>query len=327
LRRIILSLATLLTLFCGSGAHCIYQYGPVWPTYVAQAPQLLPPGATKLQVMQVVNDNTARVTSLSTSNATISSPTMPVSLRGNIALERPNRFRLRASHPMTGPEVDLGSNDQLFWVWLHREQPPAVYFCHHDQLHSSAARERMPIEPKWLIEALGLTTFDPDGAHSGPRVRRDGSLEILSTLPLPSGHATAAQANETNKITIIDARHGWVLEQHVYRDGRLVASALARDHRYDPLSGVSLPQRVEIHISNAQYPNGQMTLDIDLGNVQINSLAGDRDKLWTMPSFSGSSPIDLGQWKPPVPRTSARPFATRPDAPATDRQWNGARRR
>ncbi len=287
--------------------------------------------------MQVVNDNTARVISLSTSNATISSPTMPVSLRSSIALERPNRFRLLASHPMTGPEVDLGSNDQLFWVWLHREQPPAVYFCRHDQFHSSAARERMPIEPKWLIEALGLTTFDPAGAHNEPRLRRDGSLEILSTLP--ADRATDAQASETNKITIVDARHGWVLEQHVYRDGRLVASALAHDHRYYPSSGVSLPQRVEIHISNAQYPNGQMTLDINLGNVQINSLVGDRAQLWTMPSFPGSAPIDLGQWNPPVLRTSARPFATRTPfatrAPfatrtenlATDRQWSGARRR
>ena len=88
--------------------------------------------------------------------------------RANIALERPRRFRLRADTMITGPEVDLGSNDELFWFWVRRSPEPAVYFCRHDQFSSSVARQVLPVEPEWLIDALGVATLDPAGDHSGP---------------------------------------------------------------------------------------------------------------------------------------------------------------
>ena len=330
--RPLLPLATLLMLFCASGAHCVQQMGPAWPySSVAQAPRLLPPGPSLDQVIEVVNNNTDRVTSLSTSNAVIRSPMIPTSLRGNIALERPHKFRLVASLALTGPEVDLGSNDELFWVWIHRNQPPAVYFCRHEQFYQSAAREQMPIEPKWLIEAIGLPRFDPRAVHDGPKLNPDGTLEIYSTLPLPvtgSPLGAVAQNRQLNKVTVVDAQRGWVLEQHIYLDRtKLLASSLARDHRYDPTTGVSLPQHVTIHMYDTRSPNGQITLEIDLGDVVINSVGGNPDQLWTMPTFPGSPPVDLGRLAPQQPRTAARPVLPQMDLRRVDRQWSGARRR
>ena len=48
-------------------------------------------------------------------------------LRASVAFQRPRRFRLRADTGLTGTELDLGSNDDLFWFWVRREQPPAMY--------------------------------------------------------------------------------------------------------------------------------------------------------------------------------------------------------
>ena len=91
-------------------------------------------------------------------------------------IQRPRCFRLRADG--IGPEVDLGSNDQLFWFWIKRSQPPAIYFCRHDQFATSRARQMIPIHPNWLIEALGTlnrsrvavpgSVSRPAQSHSNP---------------------------------------------------------------------------------------------------------------------------------------------------------------
>ena len=90
-------------------------------------------------VVQVVNDNTAKIRSLYTTDATMTVPGAPA-LRANLAVERPRRLRLRAETAITGAEVDMGSNDELFWFWIRRNPPPTLYHCRHDKFASSAAR-------------------------------------------------------------------------------------------------------------------------------------------------------------------------------------------
>jgi hypothetical protein len=259
---------------------CAWLRGYV-PASGPQAPQVISQAATLDQVIQAVNNNSARINTFSTANARISTPGLP-SVPANIAIERPRRFRLRASTALTGPEIDLGSNDDLLWFWIRRAQPAALYFCRHDQFASSAARQVVPVDPEWLIQALGITSFEPSVQHVGPRQVAGGKLEIRSTIPSPEGNLV--------KITLVDASYGWVVEQHLYtQQGQRIASAMASGHRYDPQSGVSLPQQVEI-----QMPSAQLNLKIDLGDYQINSLSGNPAELWALPNYEGYPMVDLG---------------------------------
>jgi hypothetical protein len=246
---------------------------------------VLPPTPTLAQVMQVVNDNSAKVTSLYTTEASISVPLMPA-LHANIALERPRRFRLRADTALTGPEVDLGSNPELFWFWVKRTQrddPKAVYFCSHANFANSPAKKMLPVEPEWLIEALGVTTFDPAGQHRGPIPVGGGRLQVQTSLTTPSGPMT--------KVTVVDEARGLVLEQHLYdAQGQRVASALTSQHAADPVSGAVLPRHIEI-----QWPATQFSMKIELRELQVNQLAGDPQQLWSIPDYPGWPPFDLGQ--------------------------------
>src|SRR3990172_910761 len=111
-----LCLGASLIVFAASGASCnrsmIRSFGQVGP----QAPQVLMPGATGDQIAAAVNQNTMRVSTLVAPNASISMPStvgLPL-LRGNLAVERPRRFRMTAGTGVTGQEIDLGSNDELF---------------------------------------------------------------------------------------------------------------------------------------------------------------------------------------------------------------------
>ncbi len=294
-------LMLLLIVFCSSGATCsrglrnpFVQLGP-------PAPEVLLAGSTLDQVVGAVNQNAARVVSYQTNNASITVPGIPgiPLLRGNIAALQPGKVRLRASTSLTGDEVDLGSNDELFWFWVKRNEPPALYFARHDQYVGSSAQQLMPIEPQWLLDALGMMQFSPNDQHTGPFPRGNDTLEIQSVLQTRSG--------QMKKSTIIDARRAWVLEQHVYDSaGTLIASSRAKKHVYFPDIGVSIPQEIDLRV-----PSAQLSLSINVGTVQLNSLV-DNPALWSLPAIAPQ--IDLGSAPPgtvaPIQAAGSRDLST-----------------
>lgn len=258
------------------------------------APVVLQPAATTEQIIAAVNQNTARIRSYSTNTAKMSVPGMaglPL-LRGNIALERPNRFRMTAGTAVTGSELDLGSNDELLWFWVKRNVPAALYYSRHDQFAHSAARQMLPVDPTWIGDALGLVELNPDAFYEGPFPRNDGSLELRSPISTPTGPMT--------RVVVVNPTHAWVVEQHLYDNangvagGPPVASAIAEDFRYDPATQVSLPRRVTVRV-----PTADLALTIDVGEVAVNAPLATT--LWSMPVMEGVPRVDLGSTTPGVP--------------------------
>lgn len=296
------SLLMLLCVVCASGATCqrpLLNYNPFVVAGPA-APQVLQPGATREQIVTAVNQNSARVQSLSISNASITIPNMlglPL-LSGNIAAQRPGRFRLTAGS-VAGPELDLGSNDELFWLWVRRNQPPAVYFCRHSQFANSNIRQMLPVEPSWLLAALGIVDIDPASVFDGPlpSPRGNGTVELRTWLPSAVGNL--------QRVLLIDATRAWIVEQHIYDQAgtTLLASARAESHRYYEIEQVSLPERVSIEL-----PATNLKLALNLGQMQINQLQGGA-QLWTLPTIEGYPQYDLGGAIPgtPLPGQAAAP--------------------
>lgn len=281
------SILLILVVFCGSGATCNHSLRNPFINQGPPSPEVLTAGASLDQVISAVNMNANRVQSYQTNTASITVPGMvgiPL-LRGNIVAQRPGRLRLQASTALSGPEVDMGSNDELFWFWVKRNEPPALYFSRHDQFVGSAAQQMMPMDPKWFLDALGMAQFSPSDQHEGPLAHGNGTVEIRSTIHAATGTMT--------KSTVIDARRAWVLEQHVYDSaGQLLASSRASHHRYYPSVGVSLPQKIELRV-----PAMQLALTIDVGTVLINQVA-ENPALWTLPVLNGYPQIDLGSALP-----------------------------
>lgn len=283
-----LNVLLLLVVFCGSGATCSRSFrNPFAAQLGPPAPEVLLTGSSLDQVIAAVNQNSSRIVSYQSNDASITIPGIPgiPLLRGNIAAQRPGRVRMRASTAITGEEMDLGSNDELFWFWVKRNEPPALYFSRHDQFVGSAAQQLMPVEPQWLLDALGMMQFSPTDHHEGPVPHSNGTVEIRSVVQSRGGTMT--------KNTVVDARRAWVLEQHIYAPtGALLASAIARSHRYYPEIGASLPQEIDLRL-----PAMQMSLTIDVGTVAINQL-GASPQLWSLPAMSGVQQIDLGSAPP-----------------------------
>jgi hypothetical protein len=276
-----------LLLFCASGANCPQMVA----RYTQPMPRVLPPMATLAQVIEVVNNNSSQVSSFSTTGASVSTPGYPA-LRANLAFQRPRGFRLRGDLALSGPEVDLGSNDTLFWFWVRRNDQPALYFCRHDQFTASAARQVLPVEPDWIAQALGLVSFEPGEQHDGPYPIRGGRLEIRSTASGPNG---------ARRVTVVDESSGVVHEQHVYdARGTRVASAVMTGHQRDPATGIVMPRKVRI-----EWPTANFEMTIELAELQINKLTGDPAALFAMPQYPGYPNIDLAA---PPPQAGPTPL-------------------
>ena len=275
-----------------TGASCPH----IVQQYTTPIPRAIPPTATLTQVIDVVNDNTARVQSLSATRASISTPGFP-SLNAHIALERPRSLRITGEK--FGPQLDVGSNNELMWIWLAQSQPPALFYCRHDQYINSAARQILPVEPDWIIDAFGLMTFDRTAQLEGPAQVGNGRVEIRSR--------TNASGMETTRITVIDDR-GMIVEQHVYDTrGTLLASAILNKHALDPASGAKVPREI-----NLKWPPAKLELTVEMTDVLINQLPAAREELFAKPSYSGYNEIDLAQPGLQLAPAAAGQFETPP---------------
>ena len=225
---------------------------------------------TRDEAVAAINANSARIQSLQTQGATVSVPGAPA-IGAEIALEKPKNFRFRAGTSLLGPELDLGSNSEFFWFWAARAPEPHVFFARHDLFRESRARQMLPIEPTWLIEALGVVEVDPATIEGEPILAGDDRVELRTTLQAAAGQFTRQM--------LIHGKLGWILEQHLY-DGRgqLVASARSSQHQYYHLDGVSLPRRIEV-----QVPQGQMRFQLDIGQWAINQAPPEGQALYDLP--------------------------------------------
>jgi hypothetical protein len=271
-----------VTLTSAGGASC----PQFLQQYASPAGRVLPPTPTLSEVITAVNSNTAKVQSLSTRDASLSVPLLP-SLRAELHFDRPKRFRLLADTRLTGPEIDLGSNDELFWFWAKRGPQPAVYYCRHDRFYTSAAKSILPVEPDWLIDSLGLVTLDPAAPHRGPFAVGGGRLRVETPVSTPHGPMT--------RVTLVDSAGGYVVEQHLYDAKKeLVASVLASHHSRHPETGVVLPARIDIK-TPAGTNAAAFSMRLDLRNLVVNQLPPNAQQLWTLEfaKYPGTAPIDL----------------------------------
>jgi len=274
----------------------------------------LPPEAfldtpTSDELAAAVNANTNRVQQLQTDSASLRVQGVPA-MRANLAFQSPRNLRLRAElSAFTGQELDLGSNDQLFWFWVRRNSQPAVYFARHDQFATSPARSLIPIEPVRIVEALGLVHVDPVSIVRGPtRVNQD-LLEVQQTVPSSAGDMT--------RVLRIHARYGWIAEQYLYDGkGQLVLSAKTDQHRFYAEDGVTLPHHLEIQIAPGQP--SQLAFEVDVTRFLINRLYGERVDRWTVPQMTDFPLIDIAApgFRPPI---AAQPIPTPGSAYASPR--------
>lgn len=277
----------MVVCLAGSGASC--------PSGIRSLPTNPAPVAfntvpTWEQVVSHLNTQTQRVRTIQTTAARLNVEGAPA-LSTSLALQRPRSLRMQSGLGLTGAELDLGSNDDEFWFWAKRQEPPGVYFARHADLGQLGSSGFLPVPPSWLIEALGLIEIDPASPHDGPRQLPDGRLELRVQASTPQGPLL--------KVLMVDGTNGALLEQNVFdAAGKAVATARASRHQYDPNSGVTLPQHVEVDL-----PGMPLRFTLDVEGFSVNQEGVNAASLYVKPEYPGYPPIHLSQ----VPLASREP--------------------
>jgi len=241
------------------------------------------PQPTLEQITSAVNRNSLAIQNLTTESASIHIPGVMFPLHARLTFERPKRLRIQGSlSSASSQEFDFGSNDDLFWLWT-RKGTGEMWYCRHDLYPVSPVRSAIPIDPNWLIEALGMVEFKPTDHHTGPNRMSDGNLEIISYCQTPSGQYL--------KRTVVDSKVGWVIRQELYTpQNELVAQADATDLRFDRTTGIYYVKRVSVW---CQGMDSASKMTIDLGSPTFNTSAAFASTLFVMPSYEGYRAVDL----------------------------------
>lgn len=276
-----------LTLSLSSGCQVLTRFRNPAPA----APVVLDSTSSLDQLIAAVTQQSERVQQLK-ADVRVSAPGMP-SLRGDLQIERPRRLRLQAAVlGISDLGFDLGSNEESFWVWQKAslpDEPPTLFFARHAEFQQSALRENLQLQPLWLVDALGLIEFHAEDQHQGPFPRDDGRVEIRS-------YSQSAE-RPAIRIAVVDPRRALVIQQSFYdRQGNRLAYLNSIEHKYYAEHQVSLPHRVELHLSGTSAASAQLT--VDAGKYVINSLLGDPQLLWTMPNPADVRRIDLSSSSP-----------------------------
>jgi len=307
-------LLVLIALVCGGGASCPKVVQPF-----AAAPQpVVGPAPSLEELARVVNDNSTKIRAVSTVDAKISVPghALLPSVKASMAWERGRHFRLIGETAFTGPEVDLGSNDQLFWIWMRQTAEPAILYCHHQDFPSTELARVFPVDPEWLIDACGLPIVDPNRQHYGPYLLAGAEGDsprygLYTVLQTPRGPVT--------KTLVIDGATGFVVQQSLIdpadASGQAFAVAIAEDFQRDALTGAFAPRKIKLH-----WPKQQFGLEIDLGALRTNEAAQQDANTWAMPQYEGATPLNLADPRiriadifPPAPPPTAETTAAPPE--------------
>ena len=216
--------------FVSGGATCVSQRAqPSFPP-----PPVLSDLNSLDSIIAAVN-RTDNVRQLSTNSASIRDLNQKTpKLGATVHLQRDKDFRLRAKLPIImGASMDVGSNDEVFWFEFPEGVTRTMYFARHDQYTSNLENAVIPVNPAWLIEALGLVHLDPALVLQGPVTRNDGLLEIRSWMP----------DRVHQRVCYIDAEGGFVKEQFLSKPNinggeTILAISRTSDHRYNSAAPV-----------------------------------------------------------------------------------------
>ncbi len=261
-------------------------FGSRTPCALSQTP-------TAEEVVQHVNRNVDKIQGWRASSVKIRAQSVPIPLNGMLYVERDRRLRLEVS--ALTKELDLGSNDDLFWLWMKPRgpQPPAIFYAKHENMDVARQHLPIPFDPSWLMEALGVTPLSAENVQleGEPGV---AAIRLVSTHVLPDGV-------NVKKVVVVNACHGFVMEHSTYDpDGRPLVRALLQDYRRDPASGAVLPHYVKL-----DWPQAEMSLAMDLGHVEVNPAAIPAS-VWRMPQIPETPLVNLGD-----PRLGGTQYASR----------------
>ncbi len=270
------------------------------PQPAARVPNEVPP---KESILAYLNDNAQRVQSFRCKELDIVAKQglQSVGLRGQVVCAKPRGFRMSAN-VLGKQEVDVGSNDQEFWFWVARNEPPYLYHCSYEDL-TRGVRIPFPFQPEWVMEAMGLAQCSP--AENYELVPHATTLDLIERTRSPQGQPI-------RKITVFNRAPATGTQPqvtaHILQDaqGKEICSAHITEVQIDRTTGAIIPRKVRL-----VCPAEKMEMRLQLDDVTVNdpSIAQAAPRLFSRPNLTNVSSFDLARGLDSASPTGVRRIA------------------
>jgi hypothetical protein len=251
------------------------------PVYLSPGDQISKQEKPKPQhpvygLIKQINDRNAKVRTVYVQNVDIRlQRKITVKATGELAFEKNKKFRLQVWHRLTGKEVDVGSNDEVFWFWSKRMDPPALHYARHEDLKK--AMLKTPLNPAWMMESLNVGQIDAANIQVGDF---KGRWAVLRPR-------TSASGEPVTVMTLIDPQKVVIVGRYLYnQQGKMVVSTETQDWYQDPGTQAMIPRNLLI----IWYEEG-VVMEWNFHNPQVNT--GINPQYWVMPAMRNK--IDMGR--------------------------------
>jgi hypothetical protein len=208
-----------------------------------------------------------------------------------------------------GGKVDLGSNPEQFWMYMEAPTTrPMFVFASHRDFEEGRAKlpGNIPFEPDWVMQALGMTQFNPALDYKATVHERDRTFMLSWSATTPSGQTI-------RKEIVFDADDAAdprpQVKKHIVRDnrGKVICTAEIKSARSYQL-GPPDPQTNRVPI--VKYPTHivlrweeqKFEMDLTLDSAQVNQQLSEEQlrRLFNRPNIPGATPIDLARYEFPA---------------------------
>jgi hypothetical protein len=223
------------------------------------------------EVIQTINEKNKKIKNIYLSN-------MPIILKqgkffaranGELAMEKEKKFRLIIKTFFTGTEMDIGSNEELFWFWSKRMTPSALYYSQYENL--SKTNLRTVLNPFWIMESIGINEIDSKNIE----ISKSNNYWIIKQNRISSN-------NKKVIVTIIvDPTSKNVIGRYLYDEYKKIMAST----EYDNFEN-NLPSRILI-----TWHEEDIKLDWNVSNLTINKELNSL--YWNMPKINNS--IDISK--------------------------------
>ncbi len=251
---------------------------------------------TAEDLVAYLNDNAKRVPAIQCNTVQIDARQgfTGIGADGLLVFEKPRNFRLKA-RAVGKDAVDLGSNSDEFWYWMMDDPDRFVYHCKYTDLAQGNVPVPAFFQPDFLIAALGVQEYDPQGKYD-VKVNRD-TVDLITTITSPQGKAMQ-QVVTFNRA---EAAPGKPQVQSIaLRDGKTGKDMfLVQYHevQLDPSTNAILPYRLKITMPQSKE---RMELTLRLRDLRVVNLGPQqRERLFSRADLMHNKPgFDMARGAP-----------------------------
>ncbi len=299
MRRFFAILAVLVLIGAVGCNHWPYRPNPDAATQVGLFKGSAEPSAA--QLVAYLNDNSQKVSGLQCATVTIDAKqgnSQPIGMDAIMACEKSRDFRMKAK--VAGQNVaDFGSNQDEFWYYISKADPPYVVHGKYADMKNAAATLPIPFQPDLVIAALGIGEYDPNAKYEVRSSKETNTVELIE----PS---VSIQGKPVWKVTVfnrgpITASRPLVLA-YLLKDekGKDIAIARVLSTEVDPKTKAVLPRSLNLTLVTDR-PDEKVEMKMTFTDLKVVAFDNEsRGRLFSLSDVivGGRQGFDLVSGRP-----------------------------